>query len=427
MLIHWVWLAQCGCVSDHVKMTLLSRFSDPERIYFAARGELEQTEGLTEEGMQSLSNKDLSGAQEILDRCLEKNIRLLTWQDAAYPERLKNEGLTEEGMQSLSNKDLSGAQEILDRCLEKNIRLLTWQDAAYPERLKNIPDPPLVLYYKGNLPDFDREALIGVVGTRKASAYGLGIAKRLGYQIGACGGSVVSGAAFGIDSMAMSGALTAGACVVGVLGCGADVVYPASGRGLYADLERYGCILTEYPPGTPPVGYHFPRRNRIISGLSCVVYPASGRGLYADLERYGCILTEYPPGTPPVGYHFPRRNRIISGLSCGVLVVEAPKGSGALITARHAADQGRDVFVVPSNIDVDTGAGSNGLLRVRRALQHRCGHRSRQQRAASGRCHRSILRMGCGGGISIFVPGEAASGGGGSNAASLPGRGEGCP
>lgn len=269
MLIHWVWLAQCGCVSDHVKMTLLSRFSDPERIYFAARGELEQTEGLTEEGMQSLSNKDLSGAQEILDRCLEKNIRLLTW-----------------------------------------------QDAAYPERLKNIPDPPLVLYYKGNLPDFDREALIGVVGTRKASAYGLGIAKRLGYQIGACGGAVVSGAAFGIDSMAMSGALTAGACVVGVLGCGADVVYPASGRGLYADLERYGCILTEYPPGTPPVGYHFPRRNRIISGLSC-----------------------------------------------GVLVVEAPKGSGALITARHAADQGRDVFVVPSNIDVDTGAGSNGLLR----------------------------------------------------------------
>ena len=220
MLIHWVWLAQCGCVSDYVKMTLLSRFSDPERIYFAARGELEQTEGLTEEGMQSLSNKDLSGAQEILDRCLEKNIRLLTW-----------------------------------------------QDAAYPERLKNIPDPPLVLYYKGNLPDFDREALIGVVGTRKASAYGLGIAKRLGYQIGACGGAVVSGAAFGIDSMAMSGALTAGACVVGVLGCGADVVYPASGRGLYADLERYGCILTEYPPGTPPVGYHFPRRNRIISEI----------------------------------------------------------------------------------------------------------------------------------------------------------------
>lgn len=269
MLIHWVWLAQCACVSDYVKMALLSRFADPERIYFAAQEELAQIEGLTEEGKQSLSNKDLSGAQEILDRCLEKNIRLLTW-----------------------------------------------QDAAYPERLKNIPDPPLVLYYKGNLPDFDREALIGVVGTRKASAYGLGIAKRLGYQIGACGGAVVSGAAFGIDSMAMSGALTAGACVVGVLGCGADVVYPASSRGLYADLERYGCILTEYPPGTPPVGYHFPRRNRIISGLSC-----------------------------------------------GVLVVEAPKGSGALITARHAADQGRDVFVVPSNIDVDTGAGSNGLLR----------------------------------------------------------------
>lgn len=269
MLIHWLWFATRSGLSDRAKLELLSRFADPEQIYFAGDG-------------------DFSGM----------------------------EGLTGEGRDSLNDKSLSGAQEILDRCLAADIRILTWQDAAYPERLKNIPDPPFVLYYRGTLPDFDREAVIGVVGTRKASAYGLGIAKRMGYQIGACGGVVVSGAAFGIDSMAMSGALTAGGCVVGVLGCGADVVYPASSRGLYADLERYGCILTEYPPGTPPVGYHFPRRNRIISGLSC-----------------------------------------------GVLVVEAPVGSGALITARHAADQGRDVFVVPANIDVDSGAGSNALLR----------------------------------------------------------------
>ncbi len=269
MLIHWVWFATRGAVSDQNKLALLSHFSDPEQVYYASEGEISAIEGISREAAVSLNDKDLAPAQSILDICLAEKIHILTI-----------------------------------------------QDAAYPERLKNIPDPPLVLYYKGTLPEFDQEPVIGVVGTRRASAYGLGVAKRLGYQIGACGGMVVSGAAFGIDSMAMSGALTAGGCVVGVLGCGADVVYPPSSRGLYADLERYGCILTEYPPRTPPMGFHFPRRNRIISGLSC-----------------------------------------------GVLVVEAPKGSGALITARYASDQGRDVFVVPSNIDVDSGAGSNALLR----------------------------------------------------------------
>ena len=127
---------------------------------------------------------------------------------------------------------------------------------------------------------------------------------------------MVSGMATGIDGVAMKGALTAGGTVVGVLGCGADVVYPASNRWLYADAQKYGCLLTEFPPGTPPQKWNFPKRNRIISGLSC-----------------------------------------------GVLVVEAPKISGALITARQAADQGRDVFVVPGNIDVPTCEGSNALLR----------------------------------------------------------------
>jgi len=116
--------------------------------------------------------------------------------------------------------------------------------------------------------------------------------------------------------MAMSGALTAGAVVVGVLGCGADIVYPPSNRPLFQDMESYGCILSEFAPGTPPIHYNFPKRNRIIAGLSC-----------------------------------------------GVLVVEAPEKSGALITARQALDQGRDVFVVPGNIDVPTFEGSNQLLR----------------------------------------------------------------
>lgn len=269
MLIHWIWLSTRTGMGDRTRMSVLEQFGDAENVYFAP------SDGYA-----------------------------------------RMEGLSEDAVASLQDKDLHAAARILEECAEKGIHMLCWPDAAYPARLKNIPDPPVVLYYKGNLPDFDRLPAIGVVGTRKASAYGLTAAKRLGYQIAACGGLVVSGMAFGIDGMAMRGALTAGKSVVGVLGCGADVVYPVSNRSLYADVERYGCLLTEFPPGTPPIGFNFPRRNRIISGLSC-----------------------------------------------GVLVVEAPEKSGALITARQAADQGRDVFVVPGNIDVYSCAGSNALLR----------------------------------------------------------------
>ena len=269
MLIHWIWFATRSGMGDRMKSVLLSHFGDPEAIYFAPELEFERFE-------------DLSPA----------------------------------AVESMMDKDLLPCEEILQQCQQKGIHILTFQDAAYPGRLKNIPDPPMVLYHKGTIPAFDELPVIGVVGTRKASAYGLTAAKRLGYQIAACGGCVVSGMATGIDGVAMKGALTAGGTVVGVLGCGADIVYPASNRWLYADAEKYGCLLTEFPPGTPPIGRNFPRRNRIISGLSC-----------------------------------------------GVLVVEAPERSGALITARLSADQGRDVFVVPANIDVESAMGSNALMR----------------------------------------------------------------
>ena len=269
MLVHWLWLATRPDISDRLKVELVRHFEDPEHIYFA---DSEQYRAL--------------------------------------------EDLSPEGIGALKDKDLTHAEQILTECRQKNIRILTYRDAAYPQRLKNISDPPLVFYYKGQLPDFDGNPLIGVVGTRSASAYGLTAAKRLGYQIASCGGSVVSGMAYGVDGMAMRGALTAGGCVVGILGCGADMIYPLSNRALFDDTESYGCILSEFPPGTPPMARNFPKRNRIISGLSC-----------------------------------------------GVLVVEAPEKSGALITARLAADQGRDVFVVPGNIDVPTFVGSNRLLR----------------------------------------------------------------
>lgn len=269
MIVHWIWLATRQSISDRVKVELVRYFQDPETIYFSDSGSFAAIESLTAEGLEALKDKNLRPAEKIIRDC----------------ER-------------------------------ENLRILTYQDAAYPNRLKNISDPPLVFYYKGRLPDFDGQPLIGVVGTRSASAYGLTVAKRMGYQIAKCGGIVVSGMAFGIDGMAMRGALTAGSPVVGVLGCGADQIYPVSNRPLFADTERYGCILSEFPPGTPPAAWNFPKRNRIISGLSC-----------------------------------------------GVLVVEAPEKSGALITARQAADQGRDVFVVPGNIDVPTFVGSNRLLR----------------------------------------------------------------
>ena len=269
MLIHWIWFATRTGMGDKTKCTLLSHFEDPEEIYFAPELEFERFEDLSPSAVESIMDKDLTACEEILESCRQKGIHILTF-----------------------------------------------RDAAYPARLKNIPDPPMVLYYKGSLPAFDELPVIGVVGTRRASAYGLTAAKRLGYQIAACGGTVVSGMATGIDGTAMKGALTAGGTVVGVLGCGADIIYPASNRWLYADTEKYGCILSEFPPGTPPVGRNFPRRNRIISGLSC-----------------------------------------------GVLVVEAPEKSGALITARLSADQGRDVFVVPANIDVESAMGSNALMR----------------------------------------------------------------
>ena len=244
MLQYWLWLSEKACVSKVRRLALLRRLGSIEAVYFSGDAEL----SLLEE-------------------------------------------LTAEEHEALLDKDLTEAEKILGRCYDLDIRILTWQDAQYPSLLRNIDDPPLVLYYKGRLPAFGSVPTLALVGARRASAAGLLTAKRMGYQLGKAGAIIVSGLADGIDSMCMLGALTAGAAVVGVLGCGADVIYPAKNRSLYDDTISRGCILTEYPPGTPPVGFHFPVRNRIISGMSD-----------------------------------------------GVVVVEAAAKSGALITARLALD-----------------------------------------------------------------------------------------
>lgn len=267
MLLYWLWFAMLPELSVRQKLALLERFSDPEEIY------------------------GLNSSEE-------------------------PEGLSAQQKQALENKDLSQAQKIEKICARKDIGILTFNDDRYPDRLRNIHTPPLVLYYKGTLPDFEERPAIGVVGTRKASAYGLNMARQFGGQIAACGGIVVSGGAYGGDAMALEGALEAGGQTVAVLGCGVDVVYPTCNRRLFMDIADNGCLLSEYIPGTTP-------------------------------DRW----------------HFPERNRIISGISNGVLVTEAPAKSGALITAKDALEQGRDVYVVPGNIDMPTCAGSNALLR----------------------------------------------------------------
>ena len=266
MLIHWVWYALISKLPVAMKLSLLERFSDPEDVFHT----------------QNFDH---------------------------IPE------LTGDMKDVLEKKDLQPAQTVLKQCADRKIRILTIRDAGYPSRLRNIPNPPLVLYYKGMLPDFESQPVIGVVGTRKASAYGLNNARQISGQIAACGGLVVSGGAAGIDTMALQGALDTGKPVVAVLGCGADVVYPKTNRALFAKIEENGCLLSEYLPGTEPRPWQFPERNRIISGLSN-----------------------------------------------GVLVVEAPEKSGALITAKDAFEQGRDVFAIPGNIGIASGMGSNRLL-----------------------------------------------------------------
>ena len=237
--------------------------------------------------------------------------------EAAYyakPEEYKSiQGLR--STESLQDKSLKEAEQILRACQDKGISVMTMQDASYPRRLLSLDDPPAVLYYKGMLPDFSGP-VIGVVGTRQASLYGMKQARRMGYGLSHCGAVVVSGGAKGVDSEAIRGALLGGSPVMAVLGCGVDVVYPAENRSLFRDVENHGCLISEYPPGTEPRSSNFPVRNRIISGLSL-----------------------------------------------GVLVVEAPAKSGALITAERALDQGRDVFALPANVGQPSGDGNLQLLR----------------------------------------------------------------
>ena len=268
-LKYWVWLTTVEGLTNHSRWLLLEHFHSPEEIYYA---ETEQ-------------------------------IRLVAGMNSAQAALLEK-------------KSLQRAEEILVDCAAKDIFVVTVQDAAYPSRLREIYNAPLLLYGKGAMPLFDDEAAVTVVGTRDRTPYGVQVAEELGYELAKQGAVVVSGLAKGIDAAAHRGALRAGGFTAAILGCGVDVVYPAENRRLYEDILATGVILSEYPPGTRPEGWHFPERNRIMSGLSLAT-----------------------------------------------VVVEADRDSGALITARAALEQGRDVFAVPGPIHAPQSRGCNELIR----------------------------------------------------------------
>lgn len=267
-LKYFLWLTQRKGFQPRETWELLSHFGTPEAVYFAQSEEYE---------LLNLS----AGKKE-----------------------------------SLEDKDLRGAEKILADCDRFGIHIMTIQDADYPERLAQIYDPPCVLYWLGKPLHVDDCLTIGVVGTRTSTPYGEDLAGRLGLELARSGVTLVSGMAEGIDTCGLKGALKGGGTVISVLGGGLDIVYPKQNRWLYRDVMTSGTLVSEYPPGTDHAGFHFPIRNRIISGLSM-----------------------------------------------GVAVVEAGISSGAIISARHALEQNREVFAFPGPVGTWTNAGTNKLIR----------------------------------------------------------------
>lgn len=236
--------------------------------------------------------------------------------NASAEDFSKISGLPAKISRALCDKDLTEASKILDWCTQNNVGLLPYDSRFYPKRLKSAERAPLLLYYKGRLIDFDDNVCVAMVGTRRITDYGKREAYKISRDLTLGGAVVVSGMARGIDTMCHRGALDAGGYTVAVLGRGIDRAYP------------------------PENAY-----------------------LMNEIVRSGVVITEYKPFTPPLGSNFPIRNRIISALSLGTLVVEADARSGAMITARHAEKQGRDIFSLPGNVGELNSVGPNRLLK----------------------------------------------------------------
>ena len=270
MDMYAVWLT-CRMGGATVKTSaLLERFGSPEGIYHAGPQELAEAAKLSKQELEQLGRHELDDVRRLMERCASLGI------EAVHP----------------------------------------WED-AYPGQLTQISNRPFTLFYRGKLETVQNRLCVAVVGTRSCTRYGASVAEKLAGDLAACGVTVVSGMADGIDSCANLGALKADGKTVAVLGNGVDRAYPAHNGYLMEQI----------------------------------------------IESGGLVASEYPPGSAISKGNFPARNRIISGLSQGVVVVEAPKKSGALITAQLAIEQDRDLFTVPGNINSYTSEGTNQLLK----------------------------------------------------------------
>lgn len=264
----WIGLKAVPGIGNVTFRRLLERFETPEAVLSEKPGVLASVKGITPAICNAIAGR--------------------TWQQFAEKEcaLLKNSGA----------------------------RLVTFTSREYPKSLFEIPDPPPFLYVRGSLQAASRS--VAIVGSRKATIYGLNNAKKLSASLASAGITVISGGARGIDTAAHNGALSAGGATIAVLGCGIDTTYPPENRKLFEEIGIHGCLVSE------------------------------------------CSL-----GTQPLAENFPRRNRIISGLSKGVLVVEATEKSGSLITAQYALEHGRDVFAVPGPIVSASSRGCNRLIK----------------------------------------------------------------
>ena len=265
----WFWLCNCEGIYSESIGRLIAAYGNPENIYRSDYKKLAADEAVNKKLIWNLMQEKKSGS--FLKRF----------------DKMKNEGMD----------------------------FIYFGSEAFPEKLKVIPDHPWCLYVKGNLPD-PAAPSCAIVGARACSEYGKKQAVEFSSVLAGHGTQIISGMAAGIDSIAQKAAIDAGGATFAVLGGGADVIYPAQNIGLYCEIT------------------------------------ASGGG----------IISEYPPGTAPLAWQFPHRNRIISGLSDKLLIIEARKRSGTLTTARHALDQGRDIYALPGRITDPLSEGCNELI-----------------------------------------------------------------
>jgi DNA processing protein len=209
--------------------------------------------------------------------------------------------------------------KLIEKLAQEKVKVITIDDKNYPKLLKQIYDPPFVIYYKGDLDAFNDFSL-AVVGTRKFTAYGQQVTEKMVRELVTSGLTIVSGLAYGIDTLAHQATVDSGGKTIAVLASGLDQqnIYPSQNRYLADKIQAHG----------------------------------------------GLIISEYPLGIMPLRHHFPQRNRLISGLSLGTLVIEAGEKSGAVITAMHALDQNRDVFAIPGNIYSQYSSGTNSLIKM---------------------------------------------------------------